>query len=291
MGIFDRICLHMTEKEVLSLQKLLTNYSSDAYKIIKIWPGRFVQEGFHQWADKKPSKGTFLFEDKTGLTYWLQLIKWRETKEEWYLIVYPDNRSNPLIEIKDFDPTKDGGSLIWRYKPMKHDGRNEERKVLFTKSFPGNTAMIPFPTVHDEVDDMLDFLFLLVNFRVKTDDLERVRVFFPEGRRLERVHIARERNRAVVEEAKRRFKLENGSLYCEMCDFDFEETYGLRGRDFIEVHHKVPLHQLNNDGGQTHVMDLMMLCANCHRIVHQGPKWLTEREIRSFFSLKEVRGN
>lgn len=58
---------------------------------------------------------------------------------------------------------------------------------------------------------------------------------------------------------------------CAVCGFDFEETYGELGKNFIEVHHKVPLHESGEcepDPG----MDMVPLCSNCHRMIHRHKK-------------------
>jgi 5-methylcytosine-specific restriction enzyme A len=69
-------------------------------------------------------------------------------------------------------------------------------------------------------------------------------------------------------------------LICEACEFDFELTYGERGRGFIEVHHGIPLHQLL-PGAKTKLDDLHLLCANCHRMIHSRRPWLTLDELRA----------
>ncbi len=63
-------------------------------------------------------------------------------------------------------------------------------------------------------------------------------------------------------------RLEGKHIRCEVCGFDFEKTYGQLGAGYIEVHHKKPVSEgeritdLNND--------LVMLCSNCHRMIHRG---------------------
>ena len=57
-------------------------------------------------------------------------------------------------------------------------------------------------------------------------------------------------------------------LDCMACGFNFEKFYGEAGRNFIEVHHIIPL----ANAGRTETnpeTDLIVLCANCHRIVHR----------------------
>ncbi|QEM09075.1 HNH endonuclease [Mucilaginibacter rubeus] len=57
---------------------------------------------------------------------------------------------------------------------------------------------------------------------------------------------------------------------CSVCGFNFEKAYGEWGRDFIEVHHIEPL---ASGGGRSRKIDpkvdLIVLCSNCHRMVHR----------------------
>lgn len=57
-------------------------------------------------------------------------------------------------------------------------------------------------------------------------------------------------------------------LKCKGCGFDFEKTYGIWGKNYIEVHHVIPL----GDGKQRATnpkTDLTVVCANCHRMIHR----------------------
>lgn len=101
----------------------------------------------------------------------------------------------------------------------------------------------------------------------------------PEGRVLLRVHKIRERNRYLVEAKKRRAKKELGRLLCEACGFDFVAVYGELGEDFIERHHTVPVADLAPDE-KTHMSDLALLCANCHRMVHRSGEVLSIEVLR-----------
>ncbi|MDJ0106532.1 HNH endonuclease [Rhodococcus erythropolis] len=70
-----------------------------------------------------------------------------------------------------------------------------------------------------------------------------------------------------------------GSIACEVCDFDFEKTYPQHGEGYVEVHHVAPLHSI---GITTNgVDDLVLLCSNCHRMIHRSAKWLTPEELRA----------
>lgn len=99
-----------------------------------------------------------------------------------------------------------------------------------------------------------------------------------EGRILTRIHRSRERSRKLVENKKASVLKANGHLKWEVCSFDFEMTYGESGKGFIEAHHVKPVHTLAA-GEKTKLEDLVLLCSNCHRIVHTQRPWLTVEEL------------
>ncbi len=96
---------------------------------------------------------------------------------------------------------------------------------------------------------------------------------FPEGRVVYRQHRQRERNTALVKEAKARAR-RAGKLRCVICDFDFFREYGDVGEGFIECHHAVPLSSYAKNH-KTRVEDLALICSNCHRMLHRKRPWLT----------------
>ncbi len=110
------------------------------------------------------------------------------------------------------------------------------------------------------------------------DDL--VDVEAPEGRVLTRLHRFRERNRKLVADRKTLAAKQGNGLICEACGFDFAIHYGARGVGFIECHHTRPLHTLR-PGEKTRLLDLALVCANCHRMIHAGRPWLTMEELRA----------
>ncbi|QMT16241.1 EVE domain-containing protein [Planococcus maritimus] len=67
----------------------------------------------------------------------------------------------------------------------------------------------------------------------------------------------------------RKLAIKKHGLDCIVCGFNFEEVYGERGKDFIEVHHINPLSTLEEAIKVNPETDLVPLCANCHRIVHR----------------------
>ncbi len=76
------------------------------------------------------------------------------------------------------------------------------------------------------------------------------------------------------------FTKTNGTIYCENCAFSFEKKYGARGKGFIEVHHVQPLAALLPNV-VTRLSDLMLLCSNCHRMVHRKAPLLMPADLKA----------
>ena len=70
---------------------------------------------------------------------------------------------------------------------------------------------------------------------------------------------------------------------CMACGFNFEDFYGERGSKYIEVHHIKPLSQTDEEVEIDPATDLVVLCANCHRMVHRK-----KNEVLSLEELKSL---
>ncbi|MCM3020096.1 EVE domain-containing protein [Priestia megaterium] len=98
------------------------------------------------------------------------------------------------------------------------------------------------------------------------------------GRRYERDPINRKR------------AIEFHGLSCKVCGFNFEEVYGERGKDFIEVHHVKPLNTLEKEIVIYPERDLVPVCANCHRMIHRRrDNILTVRDLKNLIDNKNSR--
>ena len=79
---------------------------------------------------------------------------------------------------------------------------------------------------------------------------------------------------------------------CVACGFDFGEVYGERGEGYIEVHHLIPLHEVNDDHKVNPETDLAPVCANCHRMIHRRrDDTLSINELRNILQGKERGSN
>ncbi|GAA3395240.1 HNH endonuclease [Streptomyces roseoviridis] len=109
-----------------------------------------------------------------------------------------------------------------------------------------------------------------------------------EGQLLARWTLYRERDRGLRERKIRHAQRLQKSLRCEVCTFDFGETYGPLGVGYVEVHHRLPLHV--SGPRETTLDDLAFLCANCHRMCHrnhEGESWRTPDDLRTELGWRE----
>lgn len=66
----------------------------------------------------------------------------------------------------------------------------------------------------------------------------------------------------------RRKCLEIHGTSCVICGFNSADVYGMEFDDKIEVHHIVPIHEINEDYKVDPETDLIPVCPNCHMILH-----------------------
>lgn len=269
-------------KEIASLFSSAAKSGELRYKLVDKIQTKILT-GFHQWADGHPCDGAFLFKDSQGHGLWILLIDWRD-QNNFYVVLFPESKAGPIAEIhKLIDDTPTEAILRWRYSPSKHDGRNEERKAYFLEAFLSDEVQISVPKRADEVDDFIEELFALASSRLKADKLDperpSTRNSFPEGKIKERIHISRERNAELVRQVKSNALKRDACLECACCGFDFLATYGEVGRGFIEAHHTKPISSLHEDGEETSIDDLVLVCSNCHKMLHRRRPWLGINEL------------
>jgi 5-methylcytosine-specific restriction protein A len=107
----------------------------------------------------------------------------------------------------------------------------------------------------------------------------------PEGRLVLALHRRYERDPRLRERKLNSVRKAGLPIACEACRFDFEATYGERGRGYIEVHHVTPLH--SSGATITTLDDLALLCSNCHRMIHRSRPWINPSQLR--FILSQAR--
>ncbi|WP_084034529.1 HNH endonuclease [Anaerobacillus alkalilacustris] len=103
---------------------------------------------------------------------------------------------------------------------------------------------------------------------------------FPEGKTVYRLHKTKERNARLIDKRKKQAIERDGSLKCEACGFDFEETYGSVGKNYLEGHHIIPLSE-TKEPYEAKIEDIVLVCSNCHRMLHRKRPWLTVDQLHN----------
>lgn len=84
--------------------------------------------------------------------------------------------------------------------------------------------------------------------------------------------------------AARQKCLDEYGYKCSICNFDFEEKYGERGKDFIHVHHIVPLSEIKRGYEVKPLDDLIPVCPNCHAMLHRGGHTILPKELKAMIN-------
>lgn len=85
-----------------------------------------------------------------------------------------------------------------------------------------------------------------------------------ENRKVVKSHLGRERSGYLATQCKIR-----DGYKCQVCGMRFVDVYGNEiGTNFAEAHHLKPL-GTQPAKVKTHIEDLVTVCANCHRMLHQ----------------------
>ncbi|MDB4793220.1 HNH endonuclease [bacterium] len=75
--------------------------------------------------------------------------------------------------------------------------------------------------------------------------------------------------------------LEHYGCFCQGCRFDFAETYGEIGYNYIHVHHLIPLSEIGHEYVVDPINDLIPVCPNCHAMIHRAKPMLTMKQLRN----------
>lgn len=75
--------------------------------------------------------------------------------------------------------------------------------------------------------------------------------------------------------------IEHYGCRCYVCGFDFSDTYGDIGRDFIHVHHEVELASIGAEYVIDPINDLKPVCPNCHAMLHRRKPAYSVSELKN----------
>jgi len=67
---------------------------------------------------------------------------------------------------------------------------------------------------------------------------------------------------------------------CAVCSFNFEQMYGEIGKEYIHVHHIVPISEVGKEYELNPVTDLIPICPNCHAMAHKTRPALSIKQLK-----------
>ena len=68
---------------------------------------------------------------------------------------------------------------------------------------------------------------------------------------------------------------------CSVCGMNFQQTYGELGREFIHVHHAVPVSRMGENYKVDPLKELFPVCPNCHAMLHRTDPPMPIEELRA----------
>ena len=108
------------------------------------------------------------------------------------------------------------------------------------------------------------------------------------------IHREIDRDPKLIRRIKQDFLNIHHKVYCEICETNFEYVYGEVGKEYIEVHHLIPLgylKQLIDDGVDIEDIkkqqEYIMVCSNCHSMLHRNKHWYNNQNIDTVKDLKK----
>lgn len=108
--------------------------------------------------------------------------------------------------------------------------------------------------------------------------------FAKEGTPYEVQSIRYERN-----PINRELCLAHKGYTCAVCGFNFLETYGEIGKDYIEVHHTTMVSQMGKNYHFDVDRDLVPVCSNCHSMLHRKRPPYSVKELQSILETQHKK--
>lgn len=128
-----------------------------------------VIRDFHHWADGALTEAAYLFQRRADRKkLWVLLIEWNEANG-FYVVVFPEDRRGPIVEIHRMEHNGERELLKWQYKPAKRDNKNRERREFFESLYGSASVLIPVPRTLPETEDFISELFQLAERRLQAD--------------------------------------------------------------------------------------------------------------------------
>lgn len=84
--------------------------------------------------------------------------------------------------------------------------------------------------------------------------------------------------------AARKACIEHYGWNCSVCGFNFQDHYGVIGKEFIHVHHLISLAKVDDRYEVDPITDLRPVCPNCHAMIHSETPPISLENLRSILN-------
>ena len=121
-------------------------------------------------------------------------------------------------------------------------------------------------------------LSLLKLERINDDEQSEIKGF-EEGNKIRVLTNKYERN-----SVNREICLAHYGYNCAVCGVNLERTYGPIGKNFIHVHHIIPVSEMGEHYVVDPLNDLVPVCPNCHSMLHRTDPPYTVAELKDMIS-------
>lgn len=190
---------------------------------------------------------------------------------------YFGDHYDSIYDLNDTEAIEDYRRKIKKDVILRNKDREAEPRytdalhwyAIFLRSLANGTTPVPVPgeltTAAESDDDSTDY-GQYTPTQHNDDD------YAPDTEGLEHQHnlTKKERNPELRRRCIAYYKAKwGGRIHCICCGFDFEETYGEIGKDYIEIHHINPHHLQKGPHKVDPKTELIPLCSNCHSMIHR----------------------
>lgn len=191
--------------------------------------------------------------------------------EPVFLAIENNGKSNaPTIKAFETLFFSKGGSLFYKINGHKHANEPLEN-FLATRWM---SFAVRYESAFTEVYDRLNFYY--ENFKADLMSFAGLVLLFSGSLQEEELHMHEEGREYVTTSTRyernpinRELCLASKGYRCSVCGIDMEKVYGSPGREFIEVHHSIPVSEYGQERLIDPLAELFPVCPNCHAMLHR----------------------
>lgn len=237
------------------------------------------------------SEDNYFLTEIGGKEFWIlfQRDRYKREKKSW-IHIYDDNREKKsllqyTIDDSNFEIKGDKFILIQKRgitigrkaKGLKESFDKKMIDLGFDENGVITSGSSKSPNYSVIIDDILFWIDARTSTKLELEEKYRniENQTFNSEDEIGDIETKTEGGKKVVISVKaersaylRKKAIEFHGTICKVCGFDFQETYGIWGKKFIEVHHLIPVAE--HGKRETDVKkDLTVVCSNCHRMIHR----------------------